>query len=125
MMPMIKIGKDTKNIMFGNKQVLKVYRGIDAVWQKKFETLIYSDTGRSRYDISVNASSKFKPNKNYKFVTNLDSEYVIIIGGSYTTIKNNDIFRITKNCDAQIKNIMYGYYDIKIYEVSKEATIII
>lgn len=125
MMPMIKIGKNLKDIKIGNKQVLKVYRGIDVVWQKKFETLIYSDTGSSRYAISVNGWSKLNPNKNYRFVTNRDGEYAIVINGSYTTIKNNDIFRISKNCDMKIQNINYNYYDIKIYETKKEATIII
>ena len=127
---MIKISKDTKDIKdikLGNKQVVKVCRGIDVEWEKEEEKekLVYSDTGRSRYDISINSWSNLNPNKNYKFVTNLDSEYVIISNGSYTTIKNNDVFKITKNCDIQIKNIYYGYYDIKIYKVKEEATLII
>lgn len=123
---MIKIGKDTKNIKLGNKQILKVYCGIDVVWEKKSDTLVYSDTGRSRYDISVNGWSKVNPNKNYRFVTSKpDNEYSIVVSGSYNTVKNNSIFRITKNCDIKIKNTDYNYYDIKIYEVYEKATIII
>ena len=123
---MIKIGKNTKDVKLGNKQVLKVYKGTDVVWEKDIETLVYYDTGRSRYDISVNAWSKINQNKNYKFVTSkVDNEYSIIINGSYTTIKNNDIFQITKMCDIQIRNLDYNYYDIKIYETKEEATIII
>lgn len=125
---MIKIGNEVevKDIKLGGKQVLKVYSGIDIVWEKDIETLVYYDTGRSRYDISVNAWSKINQNKNYKFVTSkVDNEYSIIINGSYTTIKNNDIFQITKMCDIQIRNLDYNYYDIKIYEVKEEATIII
>ena len=30
---MIKIGNDAKDIKFGSKQVLKVYSGIDVVWE--------------------------------------------------------------------------------------------
>lgn len=123
---MIKIGKNTKDVKLGNKQVLKVYKGTDVVWEKDIETLVYYDTGRSRYDISVNAWSKINQNKNYRFVTSkVDNEYSIIINGSYTTIKNNDIFQITKMCDIQIRNLDYNYYDIKIYETKEEATIII
>lgn len=125
---MIKIGNEVevKDIKLGGKQVLKVYSGIDIVWEKDIETLVYYDTGRSRYDISVNAWSKINQNKNYRFVTSkVDNEYSIIINGSYTTIKNNDIFQITKMCDIQIRNLDYNYYDIKIYETKEEATIII
>lgn len=123
---MIKIGKDTKDIKLGSKQILKVYRGIDIVWEKETGTLVYYDTGSSKYDISVNWWSKVNPNKNYKFVTNkTENEYAIVINGSYTTIKNNDIFRITKNCDIKIQNTDYNHYDIKLYEVKEEATIII
>ena len=123
---MIKIGKNTKDVKLGNKQVLKVYKGTDVVWEKDIETLVYYDTGRSRYDISVNAWSKINQNKNYRFVTSkVDNEYSIIINGSYTTIKNNDIFQITKMCDIQIRNLDYNYYDIKIYQTKEDATIII
>lgn len=123
---MIKIGKNTKDVKLGNKQVLKVYKGTDVVWEKKSDTLVYSDTGRSSYDISVNGWSKVNPNKNYRFVTSKpDNEYSIVVSGSYNTVKNNSIFRITKNCDIKIKNTDYNYYDIKIYEVDEKATIII
>lgn len=107
----------------------KAYSDEKLVWEKRAKelgTLVYYDTGSSKYDISVNGWSKVNPNKNYKFVTTkADNEYSIIVSGSYMTIKNNDIFRITRNCDMQIKNLNYNYYDIKIYEVKEEATIII
>lgn len=120
------ISKDFKDIKIGSKQVVKVMQGIDVVWEKKSGTLVYSDTGRSSYDISVNGWSKVNPNKNYRFVTSKpDNEYAIVISGMYTTIKNNDIFRITKTSDIEIKNISYNYYDIKIYEVDEKATIVI
>lgn len=124
---MIKfVSKDFKDIKIGSKQVVKVTQGIDVVWEKKSDILVYSDTGRSSYDISVNGWSKVNPNKNYKFVTNrLDNEYSIIVSDSYYTIKSNDVFRITKMCDIKIKNINYNYYDIKIYEVDENASIII
>lgn len=124
---MIKfVSKDFKDIKIGSKQVVKVMQGIDVVWEKKSGTLVYSDTGRSSYDISVNGWSKVNPNKNYRFVTSKpNNEYSIVVSGSYNTVKNNSVFRITKNCDIKIKNTDYNYYDIKIYEVKEEATIII
>lgn len=124
---MIKfVSKDFKDIKIGSKQVVKVMQGIDVVWEKKSGTLVYSDTGRSSYDISVNGWSKVNPNKNYRFVTSKpDNEYSIVVSGSYNTVKNNSIFRITKNCDIKIKNTDYNYYDIKIYEVDEKATIVI
>ena len=124
---MIKfVSKDFKDIKIGSKQVVKVMQGIDVVWEKKSGTLVYSDTGRSSYDISVNGWSKVNPNKNYRFVTSKpNNEYSIVVSGSYNTVKNNSIFRITKNCDIKIKNTDYNYYDIKIYEVDEKASIII
>lgn len=124
---MIKfVSEDFKDIKIGSKQLVKVMQGIDVVWEKKSDNLIYSDTGRSSYDISVNGWSKVNPNKNYKFVTSKpDNEYSIVVSGSYNTVKNNSVFRITKNCDIKIKNTDYNYYDIKIYEVDEKATIVI
>ena len=124
---MIKfVSKDFKDIKIGSKQVVKVMQGLDVVWEKKSDTLVYSDTGRSSYDISVNAWSKINPNRNYRFVTSKpDNEYSIVVSGSYNTVKNNSIFRITKNCGIKIKNTDYNYYDIKIYETDEEANITI
>lgn len=124
---MIKfVSKDFKDIKIGSKQVVKVMQGIDVVWEKKSGTLVYSDTGRSSYEFSVNSWNKLNPNKNYKFVTSKpNNEYSIIVSGSYNTVKNNSVFRITKNCDIKIKNTDYNYYDIKIYEVDEKANIVI
>lgn len=124
---MIKfVSRDFKDIKIGSKQVVKVVQGIDVVWEKIVDKLVYSDTGRSSYDISVNGWSKVNPNKNYRFVTSKpDNEYSIVVSGSYNTVKNNSIFRITKNCDIKIKNTDYNYYDIKIYEVDEKANIVI
>lgn len=124
---MIKfVSKDFKDIKIGSKQVVKVIQGIDVVWEKKSDTLVYSDTGKSTHYVRVNAWSTLNANKNYRFITNKPyDEYAIVISGSYTTIKNNDVFRITKSCDIEIKNISYNYYDIKIYEVDEKASIII
>lgn len=124
---MIKISKDTKDTKLGSKQVLKVYRGVDIVWekQKAVEILKYSGTGNSTYYISVYPWTKLNPNKNYRFTTNVDGKYSMIVDASFYTIKNNDVFRITKKSEISIKNINFNYYDIKIYEVKEEATIII
>ena len=124
---MIKfVSKDFKDIKIGSKQVVKVTQGIDVKWELMKDNLVFSGTGRSSYDISVNGWSKVNPNKNYRFVTSKpDNEYSIVVSGSYNTVKNNSVFRITKNCDIKIKNTDYNYYDIKIYETKEEATIII
>lgn len=124
---MIKfVSKDFKDIKIGSKQVAKICQGTDVIWELMKDNLVFSDTGRSSYDISVNGWSKVNPNKNYRFVTSKpDNEYSIVVSGSYNTVKNNSIFRITKNCDIKIKNTDYNYYDIKIYEVDEKANIVI
>lgn len=122
---MIKIGKNTKDVKLGNKQVLKVYKGTDVVWQKVVDKLVYSNSGSSFYNISVNGWSKLNPNKNYKFVSDkTEGEYVIVVNSSFNPIKNNDIFTITKICNMKIRDVNYINYDIKIYETKEKATII-
>lgn len=124
---MIKfVSKDFKDIKIGSKQVVKVTQGIDVVWEKIVDKLVYSDTDMSAYDIKVYSGSDISPKKNYRFVTSkADNEYSIVVSGSYNTVKNNSIFRITKNCGIKIKNTDYNYYDIKIYETDEEANITI
>nr|DAL37278.1 MAG TPA_asm: hypothetical protein [Caudoviricetes sp.] len=124
---MIKfVSKDFKDIKIGSKQVVKVIQGIDIVWKLMKGKLIFSSTGKSSYEFSVNSWNKLNTYKNYKFVTSKpDNEYSIVVSGSYNTVKNNSVFRITKNCDIKIRNTSYNYYDIKIYEVNEEATVII
>ena len=103
---MIKfVSKNFKNIKIGSKQVLKVYRGIDIVWekQKAVEILKYSGTGNSTYYISVYPWTKLNPNKNYRFTTNVDGKYSMIVDASFYTIKNNDVFRITKKVKYQLR----------------------
>lgn len=124
---MIKfVSKNFKDAKLGNKQVVKVCQGIDVIWELIKDNLVFSGTGQSSYEFSVNSWNKLNPNKNYKFVTSKpNNEYSIIVSGSYNTVKNNRIFRITKNCDIKIKNTDYNYYDIKIYEVDEKANIVI
>lgn len=124
---MIKfVSKDFKDIKIGSKQVVKVVQGIDVVWELMKGKLIFSDFGKSSYEFSVNSWNKLNPYKNYKFVTSKpDNEYSIVVNGSYYTVKNKSVFRITKNCDIKIRNTSYNYYDIKIYEVDEKATIVI
>ena len=62
---MIKfVSKDTKDIKLGNKQVLKVYRGIDVVWENKKWVLIKSGTSPAFYEddwtFNVKADEKIK-----------------------------------------------------------------
>lgn len=124
---MIKfVSKNFKDAKLGNKQVVKVCQGIDVIWELIKDNLVFSGTGQSSYEFSVNSWNKLNPYKNYKFVTSKpDNEYSIVVSGSYNTVKNNSIFKITKNCDIKIKNTDYNYYDIKIYEVDEKATIVI
>lgn len=124
---MIKfVSKDTKDIKLGSKQVVKVMQGIDVVWRLKRGNLVYSDRGRSYYDLPIYSYGSINPNKNYRFVTNKpDDEYSIVVSDSYYTIKNYDVFRVTTSGDIKIRNTNYNYYDIKIYEVDEKATIVI
>lgn len=124
---MIKfVSKNFKDAKLGNKQVVKVCQGIDVIWELIKDNLVFSGTGQSSYEFSVNSWNKLNPNKNYKFVTSKpNNEYSIIVSGSYNTVKNNSVFRFTKNCDIKIRNTSYNYYDIKIYEVDEKATIVI
>lgn len=120
------VGKDCKDIKIGSKQVVKVTQGIDVKWQKEMGTLAYSDRGRSYYDLPIYSYGSINPNKSYRFVTNKpDDEYSIVVSDSYYTIKNYDVFRVTTSGDIKIRNTNYNYYDIKIYEVNEEATIVI
>lgn len=51
---MIKfVSKDFKDIKIGSKQVVKVTQGIDVKWELMKDNLVFSGTGRSSYDISV------------------------------------------------------------------------
>lgn len=124
---MIKfVSKDFKDIKIGSKQVVKICQGIDVIWELMKGELIFSDFGKSSYEFSVNSWNKLNTYKNYKFVTSKpDNGYSIVVNGSNYTVKNNSVFRFTKNCDIKIKNTDYNHYDIKIYEVDEKANIVI
>lgn len=128
---MIKfISKDFKDARLGNKQVVKVCKGSNVVWEfVSLGKLVYSNTGKKTYYECVdNWSGILKPNKDYRFVTNLPSDTYQILDDSYGTykIKNYDIFKfrgIQRN--VLFENTNENTYDIKIYEADEEATIII
>lgn len=124
---MIKfVSRDFKDIKIGSKQVVKVMQGIDVVWEKKSGTLVYSDTGRSSYDIRVYSGSDISPKKNYKFISNRkDLEYFLVIGDKEHKIKTGDIFTVNSNCNIKIRNNSYGYFDIKLYETQSHTNLII
>ena len=84
---MIKIGKDTKDIKFGDKQVLKVYKSDRVLWQKEDELVVESEPNFF-YKTTVSNSSAIKPNKAYIFYTNSLNK----------NIRNNLTFLVICNC---------------------------
>lgn len=124
---MIKIGKDLKDSKIGSKQVVKVCRGINIIWEKKQEVLVFSSYSKSRYSVGVDPWSELRPNKNYKFVTDEPNDtYELKTTKGRYPIKNNDVFRFKKeDYEITFSNTSYNYYSIKIYEVDEKATIVI
>lgn len=124
---MIKIGKDLKDSKIGSKQVVKVCRGISIIWEKKLEVLVFSSYSKSSYSVGVDSWSELRPNKSYKFVTNKpDNTYELTTSKGRYSIKNNDVFRFKKeDYEITFSNTSYNYYDIEIYEVDENATIVI
>lgn len=104
----------------------KIYEGSGSadIKLEKPEPLIYTKSGSSYYDISINNWSDIQPNKNYRFITNKGGRYSIFSGNGAYTIRNKDVFRVNENCDIKIRNTDYNLFELKIYETTDTATII-
>lgn len=123
---MIKIGITNIDKVIYQGRISKVLKGIDLIWEKvEPETLVYTKSGSSYYDISINNWSDLRPNKNYRFTTNKDGNYTINSNGISYPIIDKDVFTVMQNCDIKIRNTDYNFFDINIYETTDAATIII
>ncbi|MDU5527682.1 MAG: hypothetical protein E6053_09475 [Finegoldia magna] len=123
---MIKIGKDTKDIKFGDKQIMKVCKGDNIIWQKEDELVVESEPNFF-YKTVVNNSSAIKPNKAYRFSTNAPrSNYKLsIVGGGVYDIEDNDIFLIDKECEIIFRNKSYVNFVASIYSTMDKPNLII
>lgn len=126
---MIKIGKDTKDIKLANKQVLKVYRGIDVVWQKEKDELIIHKKDGYYYKINISNSNILKPNQAYKFVgsakyNNNNYSLSVQYGGKFS-LKSGDVFSINYGREIEIRNDSYYDFELFIYKTTDEPNLII
>lgn len=118
-------------IKLGNKNMTprgysKVMKGSSLVWQKVVDKLVYSDAYKSEYNFKVFLGNNIVPNKNYKFIADIDYfEFFIKIKDKENKIKTGDVFTVTGNCDIKIINNRDGYFGIKIYETQSKANLVI
>lgn len=105
---------------------IKIYEGSGSadIKLEKSEPLIYTKSGSSYYDISINNWSDLRPNKNYRFTTNIGGYHTISSNGVSYPLLDKEIFTVRQNCDIKIRNADYNLFEIKIYETTDEATII-
>jgi hypothetical protein len=123
---MIKISTNLKNIKFGDKQAMKVCKGIDVIWQKEDE-LIFESEPNFFYKTVVNSSSVIKPNQRYRFSTNSPrSEYKLsVVGGGVYDIKDKDVFLIDKECEIIFRNKSYVNFVTSIYSTTDKPNLTI
>lgn len=123
---MIKISTNLKNIKFGDKQAMKVCKGIDVMWQKEDE-LIFESEPNFFYKTVVNSSSVIKPNQRYRFSTNSPrSEYKLsVVGGGVYDIKDKDVFLIDKECEIIFRNKSYVNFVTSIYSTTDKPNLTI
>ena len=125
---MIKIGKNTKDVKLGNKQVLKVYKGTDVVWEKEIkEDIVMTRNGSRKYFIGVSSSDILKINTTYRFKTDKPTdEYLINAGGQKYLIKDGGVFMSKRDYPLlSIENNSDSYFKLTIYKTTSKATTII
>lgn len=125
---MIKIGKNTKDLKLGNKQVLKVYKGTDVVWEKEIkEDIVMTRNSSRKYFIGVSSSDILKTNTTYRFKTDKPSdEYTINASGGKYKIKDGDVFLAKRDYPLlSIANNSDNYFKLTIYKTTSKATTII
>lgn len=124
-MPMIKIGKDTKNIKIGDRNISKVYKGYNLIWEKTkfngFEIVTFGSVnfnGGYKDKLPLNVPLKLIMRNmdsyrgidikvNYKYVRTLKS-------GAVFMLKTKDVFTIASN----------GMLDIEIKQTSERPDFI-
>lgn len=122
MMPMIKIGKDIKNIKLGDKDISKVYKGYNLIWEKiKFKgfqintwgSVNFNGNYENKLPLNVPLKLIIRNNKHLDFKVNYN--YVKpLISGDVFMLKTKDVFTIS--CD--------GMLDIEIKQTSERPTYI-
>lgn len=129
---MIKIGKNTKDVKLGNKQVLKVYKGTDVVWEKetkeiKEDIVLERKNANLKYFIGIGSSEILKLNTNYRLKTdNPSDEYTIKANGKKYLIKDGSVFMSKKEDPwLSIENNSGNYFKLTIYKTTSKATTII
>lgn len=121
MMPMIKIGKDTKNIKIGN--IFKVCKGEKLIWEKikfkGFEIITFGSVnfnGGYKDKLPLNVPLKLRI-RNNKQIVNAKVDYKAeqrMYSGAVFMLKTEKVFTISTN----------GMLDIEIKQTSEQPTYI-
>lgn len=120
------ISKIPKSV--GNKDISKVYKGVDVVWQKEIKEYVVMVRNNSRkHIIGVSSSDILKTNTTYRFKTdNPADKYSINAGGKKYEIKDGDVFVTKKDYPLlSIENDFYNFFELTIYKTISKATIVI
>ena len=103
MMPMIKIGKDIKNIKIGDRNISKVYKGEKLIWEKTkfngFEIVTFGSVnfnGGYKDKLPLNVPLKLII-RNNKQTVNAKLDYMAerrMYSGAVFMLKTNNVFTI-------------------------------
>lgn len=106
MMPMIKIGKDTKNIKIGDKNISKVYKGYNLIWEKiKF----------NGFEITTFGSVNFNGNYKDKLPLNVPLKLTIRNNINHYSFKINYVI---KEKDLGWKSIVFMLKTEKVFTIA-------
>ena len=119
MMPMIKIGKDTKNIKIGDRNISKVYKGYNLIWEKikfnGFQIVTFGSVnfnGGYKDKLPLNVPLKLRI-RNNKQIVNAKVDYKAeqrMYSGAVFMLKTEKVFTISTN----------GMLDIEIKQTSEQ-----
>lgn len=122
---MIRIGKDTKDIKFGDKQLVKVCKGSDIIWENAEEVLLEIHDSWAHY-INVTSSDILTPHTPYRFKTSLEYEnYTISVNGKNYNVKNKDVFIVSGDCLLLFKNDKLKNFTITITKTNSKPNLTI
>lgn len=103
MMPMIKIGKDIKNIKIGDRNISKAYKGYNLIWEKSkfngFEIVTFGSVnfnGGYKDKLPLNVPLKLII-RNNKQTVNAKLDYMAerrMYSGAVFMLKTNNVFTI-------------------------------
>ncbi len=120
MMPMIKIGKDIKDIKLGDRNISKVYKGDNLIWEKiKFKGFQINTWG----SVNFNGNYKDKLPLNVPLKLIIRNNDIILdfkVNYNYVkTLENGDVFMIKTKDVLTIAS--YGMSDIEIKQTSEQV----